>query len=499
MKISIIVPTCPAQAEDTFSPKANATFLYPQEYDDYINDTFSTRPSSDSLEGISSGEEYPPVHPQQANYDYDRNDYNREEFEDSVYSDEENYQFDHMQENEFGRRRENKYNHPAGLGPTTEPLSPSSRYNALVVGQTTKQYNNSLVEEDEKQRSNTLRQNIPTSHSASTGAIENHEVPAAETEDSPNDEVYRRLVVFSSPANSGAPQVQHKTSLQAFSFQSVESNNSNRQMGNQSPSHKNSNHNRSYNKVWNPRVPDIEEDEEEEEEKTRKELLSMMENNDMYKAWVMAPLMVAAAKDYPAHIQAKAMQARNKMPKGKKKSVKGITCAAETIENDLFSMINSLWCGMLGPGEELEGDNELDEDLDEGEDEKEGEQEENEEQVPISKLSADLRKQRLRNQVLSHELDIVNKENVEIREQLKERDSEVTTMKLRLQELEDSWKKAETRTIERDMKTALMMNEFLENQLDIEREDSKKKAEDETIERDTTTALMMNEFLENHF
>jgi hypothetical protein len=443
MKISIIVPTCPAQAEDTFSPKSNSMFLYPQEYDDDAQETFSTHFSSES-EGVYSEP-------------FNEAVYTRDELDSFI-------MFDQMQENRFAGPTRDPYNDHSGLAPRgAEPLSANSMYNSLVVGPTAKGSNAPWDVEQDKVRSSTPS-TLPTSHSASTGAplsesIEN-QMGQNVMENASPDEVYRRLVIGSSPAPVAHP-VQGKSTLHTHSFQSVESNNSS-QVVYQSANN-NNNNNMITNKMWNPHFSlhaDIVEDEEEED--TQNMLLPRMDEGSMYKTWAMSPLMMAAAAA-PGKIQAKALESRSKKPKQKKNATQGIACAAEAIENDLVAMIDSLWCGMFGTGnQELEEVGEEDDD-----DEERAEQEDAEEQVPITRLSADLRKQRLRNQVLSHERDTVNKENVELREQLKEKESDVAAMKQRIQDLEEAKKKVEDESVERGMRTATMMNEFLEHQLEF--------------------------------
>lgn len=145
-------------------------------------------------------------------------------------------------------------------------------------------------------------------------------------------------------------------------------------------------------------------------------------------------------------------QKQGKLPgkRQSKESVERIACAAEAMENDLFAMFGSLRC-MLGiPDYKGTPDNEDDD----------AEEEINENEVPITRLSADLRKQRLRNQVLLYERDTLT-------QQLKERFQENQEMKKRMHVLEAEKEQVEARALEKSQKIAEMMNDLLEMQIHI--------------------------------
>jgi hypothetical protein len=272
------------------------------------------------------------------------------------------------------------------------------------------------------------------------------------------DEVYQRLVV-----GAGTPTpIRQMPSLHSPSFQSYDSNYS-RQVVYQAQSY-------GTNRNWDPQATlpaDItEEEEEEEEEEAENEILAMIESGEMYRAWVVAPFMMAAATlclgmDEKAKLDPRKqamLESRIRKSNEKHSSIQNISCAAEAIEKDLLSMLRF---NLLGGNKnkkisdarlEDEDEDDADDDID------------NDDNIPITRLSADLRKQRLRNQVLSYERDTMNQENNQLRERLSERDKEVEALKLQVQELTERAKRAEEDAMERGVKLAQMMNEFLETQ-----------------------------------
>jgi hypothetical protein len=133
----------------------------------------------------------------------------------------------------------------------------------------------------------------------------------------------------------------------------------------------------------------------------------------------------------------------------RKGSLERIACAAESMENDLFSMLQSLQCrlGFPEPDATIKGGVDEDEVKDEDE-------------VPINRLYADLRKQRLRNQVLSYERDTLNR-------QLEERNQEIQQMVQRLREQDLGKVNAEEQALRNSEKIAEMMNDLLEIQRDM--------------------------------
>ena len=125
----------------------------------------------------------------------------------------------------------------------------------------------------------------------------------------------------------------------------------------------------------------------------------------------------------------------------KKGTSKKIACGAESMEHDLFSALGSLL------GLEMRQDVDTGDDID-------VDDENDEDEIPTSRLYADLRKQRLRNQFLSFERDTLN-------QQLEERVQEIQKMKLKMHEQIRQTKKFDEEKLEASEKIAEMLNDLL--------------------------------------
>ncbi len=462
MRISIIVPTCPAHREDTLSPKSGLSFRYPMHHDD---ETFSTRSSPNS--SYSCEEEYSG---HASRNDYDVSGRSREEYR----KDELSHEID-----DYKTSAKENSNQP--LCPTTqlrqEPLSSSDIYNTLVVGQPSQRHDMDSLGEVNKvsyHNPHILPMNpINPNPSASigihpSGSYANPILP--EQLISSQEDVYQRLVVGTGPMIIPIHQM---SSLHSTSFQSLESSFS-RQVIYQAESS-------STNKLWDPPASlpadTIEEEEVEEEEKEhnatpKNDILAMIENGEMYTTWVVAPFMMAAGtralqnkeltKNQPFIPSTSTRGPLDDSSLIKRKyetpnSIKKISCAAEAIENDFLSMIETLRSNMTCNGREQNqkmNSNHVHE-----------EETEDDDELPMTRLSADLRKQRLRNQVLSYERDTMNQENHKLREQLKEQETKIKDLELQVQELQVVTKKAEDEAIQRNIKIAQMINDSLESRM----------------------------------
>jgi flagellar motility protein MotE (MotC chaperone) len=125
----------------------------------------------------------------------------------------------------------------------------------------------------------------------------------------------------------------------------------------------------------------------------------------------------------------------------KKGSVENISCAAESMERDFFSLFGSM-LGFEEPNE-MNGDS-IDED-----------EANDEEEVPATRIYADMRKQRLRNQFLTFERD-------NLKQQLKERLEEIQQLKERIQEQTVETKKFQEQALQQSEKVADMVNDLLD-------------------------------------
>ena len=121
-----------------------------------------------------------------------------------------------------------------------------------------------------------------------------------------------------------------------------------------------------------------------------------------------------------------------------------IVCGAESIEHDFLSVLGSL----LGIQMRLNVDKGDGNDVDD------------EDEIPTSRLYADLRKQRLRNQFLSFERDTLN-------QQLEERVQEIQKMKLKMHEQISQTKKFDEEKVVKSEKIAEMLNDLLETTMDV--------------------------------
>lgn len=443
MRISIIVPTCPAQREDTFSPKSGLSYRYPKDYDDddddYDDDTRSTRSSSDAST-LSYEEEYTS---RTRRSSFDSSEPGRNKFmEDEV-----------LHENNYTKTSQ-KGRQPFEHLPNKAPLSSSNIYNTLVVGHTSTRTMGTFTDVDKYGVNTPVT--LPMNHSEFTGVAAHQMLPDRMAPS--QEDMYQRLVVGS----GGVTPMHQLSSLQSPSFQSLESNFS-RQVVYQAESS-------STNTIWDAHqfVPAniMEEDDDEGDEN---QILTMIENGDMYKAWIAAPFMMAATalclpgggdpsrKEDPLLLQQKSLHtSNNHRVNVSPNSINKRSCAAEAIENDLYSIIETSGCNFVGSRVKSKQKyaNNVEEENDDEEDE-----------IPMSRLSADLRKQRLRNQVLSFERNTVNQENQKLREKLQQHEAEINELQLRLKELEVTQQRADDGAIERAVKIAQMMNEFLETQV----------------------------------
>jgi flagellar motility protein MotE (MotC chaperone) len=122
--------------------------------------------------------------------------------------------------------------------------------------------------------------------------------------------------------------------------------------------------------------------------------------------------------------------------------MENISCAAESMERDFFSLFGSM-LGFEEP-DEMNGDRTIDED-----------EANDEEEVPATRIYADMRKQRLRNQFLTFERD-------NLKQQLKERLEEIQKLKQRIQEQTVETKKFQEQALQQSEKVADMVNDLLD-------------------------------------
>lgn len=245
------------------------------------------------------------------------------------------------------------------------------------------------------------------------------------------DDIYQKLVVGHGAPNEGLPGALPFS----HSFHSVGSNFS-RQIVYQASSHR-----------WNPEValpPDIEEVEEEPENK----LLEMIENGEMYRALVVAPLMMAAASVSNTKFEfgPTKKKAIDLSETDQNKSSVGLLASVTThIEKEVLHAIDAVRVGLFG-----------------GVAKKDDQSQDGEASVSLTKLTAELRKQRLTNQTLQNERDTANKENSSLREELQHKLTEIDSLLQRIRELEDAERTAKGCTVSQSIKAASAMNELLE-------------------------------------
>lgn len=125
-----------------------------------------------------------------------------------------------------------------------------------------------------------------------------------------------------------------------------------------------------------------------------------------------------------------------------------VACGASGVEGDLLGLMNSVRDHFtINEEEDGEGD------------EKGGEEDNG---VSLTRISADLRKQRLRNRVLQNERDNVSQENFGLRDKVIRKETEIQELRNAIQALEKVEKKTVEEVVQRDVKIASLMNEFLE-------------------------------------
>eukprot|EP00934_Nitzschia_sp_Nitz4_P008954 Nitzschia sp. Nitz4//scaffold196_size54656//37773//38870//NITZ4_006644-RA/size54656-snap-gene-0.34-mRNA-1//-1//CDS//3329540441//8944//frame0 len=202
---------------------------------------------------------------------------------------------------------------------------------------------------------------------------------------------------------------------------------------------------RAQSAVWDPEMAlptNINEDEEEEPEN---QFLSMIENGEMYRALVVSPLMMAAS--------AISLAPGEPVPKTKKavdlsdNNVEKTTLLeyTECLQKDFHKTVRQLQkqigCVPLNDEDHVTfGDN-----------------------TSKTRLSADLRRQRLRNQALQSERDTLSHQNMELRQTLLDKQTELQAMRMKLLELEGTKMKVEQDACERDLKAASALNDLLES------------------------------------
>ena len=351
--------------------------------------------------------------------------------------------------------------------PQKEPLTSTTRHNSLAIGKTPKRSNKAggfePQEGKKRMQLNSFHQektpNIPAQVSVLTENSSSLEAQMSRSTDNQSsgksmsgDELYQRLVVGMCRAATET-QEQQKPVSQTQSFQSDESNTS-RQVVYQASSGANR---------WESSLPSNvkEEDEEEDKDKDEEKPETPMEKKDdaIPKRCSGSPTVkvdgMTSMKSKMNNLSMGQIVPLHSFP-STKQSVKNASCAAEGMEKDLFSMIESLGIILLGCGAE-----EFEEDEESQEESEEDEPTDLEEDLSLTRMSADLRKQRLRSQVLMLERDNVTNENTKLRAEIKERDAEVADLKVQVTRLEEEKESALEERKTKDMNLAEMMNDLI--------------------------------------